>query len=169
MHFIDSLAIFGAKYLFIAIMALAAAFFFLQNRDKQKEIMFFCILSLPAMYIILKLVALLYFDPRPFLVGHFTPLIPHEPDNGFPSDHTLLGAAAASIVYPYSRRLSIVLWVLTVLVGISRVYTGVHHPIDILGSIAIAIIVSAIVYFLLLSKVKASKFYINLWPGRKQS
>lgn len=129
----------------------------------------FGIMALPIMYVALKLLAMLYFDPRPFVVDHFTPLIPHDPDNGFPSDHTLLSAATASVVYPYSKKISMVLWVLTVLVGASRVYTGIHHPVDVLGSICIALVVAALTYFLLLPKVKASKFYINLWPGLKKS
>src|SRR5919202_4656794 len=41
---------------------------------------------------------LLYNDPRPFVVGHFQPLISHPADNGFPSDHALLAAALVAVV-----------------------------------------------------------------------
>src|ERR1017187_827769 len=32
-------------------------------------------------------------DPRPFVADGQVPLIPHEPNNGFPSHHALLAAA----------------------------------------------------------------------------
>ena len=102
---------------------------------------FWCI-TLPIMYLVLVLVAHVYFDPRPFVVGHFTPLIPHDPDNGFPSDHTLLLSAVASLLYPFNKRASYLLWLCTVTVGVSRVYVGIQHPIDVIGSIIIAVIVS---------------------------
>ncbi len=81
----------------------------------------------------------LYYDPRPFVVGHFTPLIPHVPDNGFPSDHALLISAIAMIGMVWNRKLGSALWVLAVLVAAARVYVGVHHTIDVAGSCIISI------------------------------
>ena len=106
----------------------------------------FAALTLPVTFIVSKIGALLYNDPRPFVVGHFIPLIPHEPDNGFPSDHVLLCASIAAIIYPSSKRLSLILWALTLLVGVSRVHIGLHHSEDVIGSIMLAISVAAIVY-----------------------
>src|SRR5260370_42636289 len=109
----------------------------------------FAALVLPVVYILSMLGGALYYDPRPFVVGHFTPLIPHKPNNGFPSDHVLWSAATAAIVFPSNKYLSLILWLLTILVSASRVYVGVHHPIDIVGSIAIAILVAFIVYLII--------------------
>ena len=111
------------------------------------------LVALPAIYLIAKLISHFYYDPRPFVAGHFTPLIPHQADNGFPSDHTLLSAAIASIIYYFNKKLSIGLWVLTLIIGFSRVYAGIHHPVDILGSVIIAIIVAPVA-FLLTRKAK---------------
>lgn len=82
----------------------------------------------------------LYYNPRPFTVSGVEPLIPHVPDNGFPSDHTLLFATLAAIAWYYDKRFSVLLWILALGVGAFRIYAGVHHPIDIAGSIAIALI-----------------------------
>ena len=106
----------------------------------------FAALTLPVIFIVSKIGALLYNDPRPFVAGHFIPLIPHEPDNGFPSDHVLLCASIAAVIYPSSKSLSLILWGLTLLIGISRVHTGLHHLVDVVGSIIMAIVVAAIVY-----------------------
>ncbi len=146
----DKPSIFGAKYLFIVIGVMALVYFFGQPRSMQKRIVIFAAVTLPLIYIVSKIGGLLYDDPRPFVVGHFVPLIPHEPDNGFPSDHVLLGAGLAAVIYPSSKRLSLMLWVLTLLVGMSRVQVGLHRPIDIIGSIGMAIVVAAIVYRLIM-------------------
>jgi len=143
---IDTLSIIGAKYLFIVIAGVAFVYFLKQSRLGQKRILIFAAITLPLTFIVSKIGALLYFDPRPFVTGHFVPLIPHEPDNGFPSDHVLLCASIAALVYPSSKRLSLALWVLTLLVGVSRVFTGLHHPVDVIGSALMAIVVAALVY-----------------------
>ena len=88
----------------------------------------------------------LYFDSRPFVVGNYVPLIPHTPDNGFPSDHTLLVSTLAAIGLYWSARLGAMLWVLAVTVAIARVYVGLHHPIDVFGSAVIALGAVSAVY-----------------------
>jgi undecaprenyl-diphosphatase len=143
---LDTLSIFGAKYLFIVIAGIALVYFLKQPRSRQRRIVIFAALTLPLTYIVSKIGALLYNDPRPFVAGHFIPVIPHEPDNGFPSDHVLLCAGIAAVIYPSSKSLSLILWALTLLVSMSRVHTGLHHPVDIIGSIIMAIVVAAIVY-----------------------
>jgi undecaprenyl-diphosphatase len=76
-------------------------------------------------------------DPRPFVAGHFTPLIPHGADNGFPSDHTLFASFMAWLLLTYSRKLGIIALTVTALMGLARMAAGVHHSWDILGSFAI--------------------------------
>src|SRR5918911_1623581 len=49
-------------------------------------------------YVFAQVGGLLYYDPRPFAVGHFQPLIPHAADNGFPSDHALVAAVLVAVV-----------------------------------------------------------------------
>jgi len=87
-------------------------------------------------------IAYFYFDPRPFVTGHFQPLIPHVADNGFPSDHTLLSAVIAATLTTVSVPVGIILWVITGIVAVARVSAGLHHPIDVIGSICIAAVVT---------------------------
>jgi membrane-associated phospholipid phosphatase len=46
---------------------------------------------------------------------------------------------AAATVFVYRRNVGVLLAVLAILVGVSRVIVKVHHPVDIVTSIAIAI------------------------------
>jgi len=114
-----------------------------------KKVLPLGVISLPLTYVLGVIARSLYFNPRPFMVSGVEPLISHAADNGFPSDHTLLLASIASLVFIFNRKLAAWLWVITILVGISRVYAGVHHFIDILGSISIAIASTALVYVII--------------------
>jgi undecaprenyl-diphosphatase len=112
------------------------------NKLPKKKIVITSILSLPLSLVIAKIASHFIYNPRPFVVLNSLPLISHAADNGFPSDHTLICAAVASIVFLYNKKLGIFLFVLTAFVGLSRILALVHHPIDILGSILIAISVT---------------------------
>ena len=137
----DLLIIFGAKYLFLAIPAGALLYFLRQPAPERRRLLFLGATALPVIYVIAKIAGSLYYDPRPFVQTNFIPLVPHGPDNGFPSEHTLFGAAISAVVWVSGRKTGAVLWVLTALVGISRVLAGVHHMVDIFGSIAISVAV----------------------------
>lgn len=138
----DTLIIFGANDLIFAAMVVAAIVFWRLAHPIQKDTLWLAILTLPTAFILSRLVSWLYFNPRPFVVGQFVPLVAHAADNGFPSDHTLLLSAVAMLFWRANRRVSVGLWILAVLVGAARVAAGVHHPIDILGSMAISIVVA---------------------------
>lgn len=53
----------------------------------------------------------------------------------FPSGHAasaVAGAITLSWVWPHGR---LVLWPLATLVALSRIYVGVHYPLDVLGGV----------------------------------
>src|SRR5262245_13872365 len=103
-QFLNSFFIFGATYLYLLAVIIAARYFWSLPRQEKKALVLFGIITLPVMYVISQLAGLLYDDPRPFVATHVPPLIPHEPDNGFPSDHVLLISAIASLIFPFSRK-----------------------------------------------------------------
>lgn len=90
--------------------------------------------------VLAKLAGKLYYDPRPFVDGACQAVVPHAADNGFPSDHTLLGAVLATIVWRYSKPWAIVVGLLAAAVGIARVAGCIHSPVDIVGAYLIGIV-----------------------------
>ena len=136
-----------AKYLYLVVILIAVVYLFVQPRKRQKELLIFALVTLPLTYALAWIAGHLYYDPRPFVAQHITPLIPHAPTNGFPSDHTLITAALAAVLFPFNKKLGIASAVLALLVGVSRVYVHIHSPIDIVGSFVIAFAVAAVVYF----------------------
>lgn len=137
----DEFFVLSAKYLFVLpVLVLGAYFFFAKRWPAQKGMALFAVPAALLALVLGKIANRLWYDPRPFVLGHFTPLVAHAADNGFPSDHTLLVSAIAVIGTYWDRRLGAALWVIAVLVAIARVYVGVHHLIDVLASMVIALV-----------------------------
>jgi undecaprenyl-diphosphatase len=153
----ESLIIFGASRLTAVIIFVALVFFWKLSDTKKREWAVFVSITLPLIYLVGKISSLLYFNPRPFVVGNFSPLIAHAADNGFPSEHTLLSAAMAALVYFFNKKLGSVLFVLALLVGAARVLAGVHHALDVAGSITIAFGVALFIFKYILPLVLKSK------------
>lgn len=156
---VDSVAILGANYLYIVLLAAALVWYLMQPLEAKLEMIAWGAVALPAMYLLLIIAGIVYFDPRPFDAGHFTPLIPHEPDNGFPSDHTMLCSTTSSIVFFYNRKMSAALWGLTALVGASRVWTGLHHTTDIIASIVISSTISYLTWTFVVPRLKTTNAF----------
>lgn len=136
----DTIFIFAANYLFLIQAVILGAYFLMRRWPAQKPMAVFAV---PAGLLAGALGFLgnqLYYDPRPFVVGHFTPLIQHVADNGFPSDHTLLVSAMAAVGMYWNKWLGVVLWIIAATVAYSRVYVGLHHPLDVMASMVFALI-----------------------------
>ncbi len=144
---LDAVAVLVAKYLYLVQVLVALVFFLRERRPRQVEMVACAVIFFPLVVALARIAALFYFDPRPFVTGHFQPLLAHEPDNGFVSDHALLTSAVATLVTYFRWRLGLALWLLACLVGAARVYVGIHHPIDILGAFAISLVLSPLAFF----------------------
>ncbi|HNU96830.1 MAG TPA: phosphatase PAP2 family protein [Candidatus Portnoybacteria bacterium] len=63
----------------------------------------------------------------------------------FPSGHSAIVFAIAMAVFYFNKKWGIIAFVLAILVGIGRVWIGVHRPIDILAGALIGILSGIIV------------------------
>jgi len=141
----NQIFIFGAKYLFLIPIILYVLYFY-KLEDKQKFLKINA-LALPLSYILALISRALYYNPRPFVEENLTSLIEHIADNGFPSDHMLLMASLASIMMMFNKKLAYTLWIIGIFVGISRMFVGVHHFLDIMASIILSIVSVLMIYF----------------------
>ena len=136
----DVFFIFSAQYLFVLPVVILGAYFFMRKWPAQKRMALFAVPAGLLSYLLAFIGGYLFYDPRPFVVGHFTPLIQHAADNGFPSDHALFVASLAAVGMFWNKWLGVALWTIAIIIAIARVYIGLHHPIDVLGSFGVALL-----------------------------
>ena len=136
----NSLIVFVAKYFFVISVVTVALYWIKAKRQVKIDLGWQLVLGGVLAVLLAMLGGHLYYDPRPFVSHHMKPLIPHAPDNGFPSDHTLLTSFLGFVMLKYSRGLGLFLLVVAVLVGAARVAAHIHSPIDIVGSFVFAAI-----------------------------
>ena len=84
----------------------------------------------------------LYFEPRPFMIGLGHSWLAHLPDNSFPSDHaTFVWALGAGLLATGpARRWGTAVCLYGAVVAWARIYLGVHFPLDMVGSLAVAVV-----------------------------
>lgn len=89
---------------------------------------------------------------RPFVVENFVPLIPADPGElygSIPSGHATFFFALATTIWLYNRRLGNIFFVGAVLMGIGRIFVGMHWPSDILVGALIGIFSGFIVHWII--------------------
>jgi undecaprenyl-diphosphatase len=145
---VDVITIFFATKLHIGIVLAGVLFFVSLSKERKVLCAYRTLIALPISFLLGRISNLVVSSPRPFVVENIQPLIAHIPDNGFPSEHTLLVATISVLVYTEHKVFGLILGVLTLGVGLARVQANVHHGIDVVGSIGIAVASVCITYHL---------------------
>ena len=82
---------------------------------------------------------------RPFEALQGVTQLVVESGFSFPSKHAMLVFLLSTYVYRFNKRLGVVFYILSSLVAVSRVVTGVHYPSDVLAGIVIGIIIGKVI------------------------
>ena len=131
-------AFFIANDLLYCMILLFAWFWLRGNYDTKKQILKAFIFTSIAI-LISQCISHVYYHPRPFVMEVGRTLIYHAPNGSFPSDHMLIFSTIAfSYLFSAQRKLGGFLLIMAWLVAWSRVYLGVHFPLDMLGAFLLA-------------------------------
>lgn len=88
----------------------------------------------------------IYFRPRPFS-DHDLSLLFYQPtDSSFPANAPTAMFGIALAILLVNRRVGIVLVIISIIYGLSRVYAGVHYPTDIIAASIIGILSAFLVH-----------------------
>lgn len=88
-------------------------------------------------------------DRPPTVVLDPEPLVGVPSTSSFPSGHTSTSFACAYVISRLAPRLTVYVFVLAALIGFSRIYVGVHYPLDVLAGAVLGILVAKALLMLL--------------------
>lgn len=143
----DDVIIFAAKYLiYVMVVGFALAWLLAEKRRGKVELGVAAVIGLVLVLIFIEIASSSYTDPRPFVVDpSVAPLIPHAPDNGFPSDHSAAVGLMAALVLLRRRWISGVLLAIgAALVAWGRVASHVHHLLDVSVGLAAGVLAAVL-------------------------
>jgi len=142
----EMIFIFGAKYLPLVIAGGAVVYFLYASCHKKSRMLFYGAVAMPLAFVFGKIAGILVHTQRPFVTLDVQPLVAHVADNGFPSEHTLYALIIAGVIFSVQRKFGLVLLLTAGGVGMARILSLIHNPVDILGSVVVAGIVFFVVW-----------------------
>ncbi len=128
----------------LVIIFLIAKF---KSKEEMKNIILICIVSVLFVGLITLILKYIVNEPRPFMALSNVHLLVVEDDlRSFPSGHTatifsLITCLTLNIkeYVKHYKAVSCILVVYGIIIGFSRIYVGVHYPIDVIFGAAIGI------------------------------
>ncbi len=128
----------------IALLGIVVYFYPRHRRAHHRRMIMVALASgLFARFVIKSIIVLFYQAPRPFVaLSDVTPLIlvPRiEQFQSFPSGHALFFFACSTAVVFFNKKLGIALLIASALMGIARIFCGVHWPYDIVWGAIIGV------------------------------
>lgn len=150
---LDKVIIFSAVYL--PYIVVACAFLFLvfhhdvfpsknpfKEFFKKWEEFFLVFFSGLLAWLISKVLKILFHTSRPFLDLPNVEGLFNESGFAFPSSHSAFFFAIAFALFFNHKRVGYVFFLFALLIGIARIVSGVHFPIDILGGLVLGWLVA---------------------------
>ncbi|HHU73652.1 MAG TPA: phosphatase PAP2 family protein [Clostridiales bacterium] len=144
--FLDTLMVFVTSLGNGAFLWIFIAFLLLLTRKYQKSglalICTICLSLILGDHIIKPLIM----RPRPCHAYPWVPLLISCPITpSFPSGHSMVAAASATVLIYYHRLTAIGAIIIALAIAFSRIYLFVHYPSDALGGILLGILTSSLV------------------------
>jgi len=154
--FFDRLYIFWARdflavFLFLALVAyLWPGLVEVINLNRSRIVAVFLISCFS--WLLSVLIKYSHFTPRPYVKkdakSHIL-LKKHKHSPAFPSGHAAIFFAVASSLSLFVPFLSVLMFVIATIISASRVITGLHWPIDLLGGAVVGTAIPLIIYAIL--------------------
>lgn len=128
---------FSIAFSFISLIIVSFSLYFI-NRDRRFLLVMF---TVTLTSIIVSLMKLIFTRQRPLLNSVFIPLVDWI-SYSFPSGHAALTASVMTLFVYFSKRYRLLAILCIVLSGFSRVIVGMHYFSDVIGGIAVGVLIA---------------------------
>ena len=145
----DKILIFLAMYLIYAVPVILVVLWF-WPKDSKKVALKAVTAGLVAWFGFCNLIGAIWFRARPFVAqANIRELAFHRPDRSFPSDHSafLFAIAFAFWLLGY-KKLGVAMFILAVIISVTRIIVGVHYPADIVSGFIIGLLAAVLIWYL---------------------
>ncbi|MDF9612863.1 undecaprenyl-diphosphatase [Bacillus cereus] len=155
--FIDYLMIFFAEYaqyMFVLLFII----FWVNKKLKNRTCVIQALLACCFAYSLNRIIGLFFYRERPF-VSHLNinQLVEHTANASFPSDHATSAFAIAITLYLYKKRLGKIFLLLAFFISFSRIWVGVHYPLDVLIGAVLGSLWAFITHYIIQTNFKKNK------------
>lgn len=159
---------FIAEYL-VLLLALATIGYWCTRKQSNRMMVLCGGLSFVVAEIIAKIAGMIHFNQQPFAeLSNVNQLVFKPIDNSFPSDHTIIFFSFCITFWLFKKRWGI-LWVLLAsIVGISRIWVGVHYPADVFAGMIISLFSAVLVYYLF-PRLKMAQKILTIYEKGEQA
>ncbi|MBI2041653.1 MAG: phosphatase PAP2 family protein [Candidatus Nealsonbacteria bacterium] len=139
--YLDALGIFFAKYSGY-VLILALLLFSARNYKKYWPMAIRAFsAAIVSRFVVAEIIRFFWPKLRPFVENQANLIISQSPtEPSFPSGHATFYFALSAAVYFYNKKLGIIFFAASVLMGLARIFAGVHWPSDILAGALIGIL-----------------------------
>jgi undecaprenyl-diphosphatase len=163
----DAIGIFLADYLPVVLGIFLLGFLFWPKKDvtKNRAMVLVAILaSLIARYAVKTAIVLFYQRPRPYMTlpsAHkLIATLASDNFQSFPSGHAIFFFALSTVIYAFNKSLGAFFFASSLLIGLARVFVGVHWPSDIVGGLILGVAVGTIINWLYVKNQDATDNFI---------
>jgi undecaprenyl-diphosphatase len=147
----------GAEYLFFV----GIIFYWFFQKSQRRMVVTACISACVALSINV-LIGMFFYRDRPFVTHHVNWLIPHIRNASFPSDHATAAFVIATAIWLWKKRDGWIWLFLAAGIALSRVWTGVHYPLDVIAGMVIGVGTAVAIHSILLKWNFLNKPFIFL-------
>ncbi|MBI5680589.1 MAG: phosphatase PAP2 family protein [Methanobacterium sp.] len=114
--------------------------------EKGKNTAVLCIIALLIGYFLTEFLKYIVVRPRPYNVLESVHLLTTMDGYSWPSGHTIAAFTGATLIgREYGTLCLILLILLASIVGFSRIYIGVHYPLDVVSGALIGVLLALLV------------------------
>ncbi len=138
---LDRFVVFAADKMGYLLILFVLVLFWKRNYFKKVVFVSFGS-AIVSRFVFVTIIRYFIYSPRPFLIlENMHQLLP-EDGSSFPSGHASFYFALAMAVYLYNKKAGYIYLILAGLMGIARIFVGVHWPLDIVAGAVLGVVVA---------------------------